>query len=67
MVIYTVVVRGNPHRAIFCDGQTFDLIEDIATRGCQIGQLDLSRFDAAPGARLSHLPFEGDRTFPTQC
>ena len=28
--------------------------------------LDLSRFDAAPSARLSHLPFEGVRAFPTQ-
>ena len=29
--------------------------------------LDLSRFGAAPGARLSHLAFEGDRAFPAQC
>jgi hypothetical protein len=29
--------------------------------------LDLSRFRAAPGARLSHLSFEGDRAFPAQC
>ena len=29
--------------------------------------LDLSRFCAAPGARLSHLPFESDRAFPAQC
>jgi|TARA_R100000750_G_scaffold10781_1_gene7079 transposase InsO family protein len=28
-------------------------------------KLDLSRFRAAPGARLGHLPFEGDRAFPT--
>jgi hypothetical protein len=27
--------------------------------------LDLSRFCAAPSARLGHLPFEGDRAFPT--
>jgi len=32
-----------------------------------MGELDLSRFDAAPSARLSRLPFEGDRAFPTQC
>jgi hypothetical protein len=25
--------------------------------------MDLSRFCAAPGARLSHLSFEGDRAF----
>ena len=29
--------------------------------------LDLSRFRGAPGARLSHLPFEGGRAFPAQC
>ena len=29
--------------------------------------VDLSRFRAAPGARLSHLSFEGDRAFPAQC
>uniref|UniRef100_UPI003A97D35F hypothetical protein n=1 Tax=Pseudophaeobacter arcticus TaxID=385492 RepID=UPI003A97D35F len=29
-----------------------------------IGDVDLSRFRAAPRARLSHLSFEGDRAFP---
>ena len=29
--------------------------------------MDLSRFRAAPGARLGHLAFESDRAFPTQC
>jgi hypothetical protein len=29
--------------------------------------LDLSRFSAAPSARLSHFPFESDGAFPTQC
>ena len=29
--------------------------------------LDLSRFSAAPSARLGHLAFEGDRAFPAQC
>ena len=29
--------------------------------------VDLSRFSSAPIARLSHLPFESDRAFPTQC
>jgi hypothetical protein len=28
--------------------------------------VDLSGFRAAPSVRLSHLPFEGDRTFPAQ-
>jgi hypothetical protein len=32
-----------------------------------IDTLDLSRFRAAPGARLSHLSFEGDRALPAQC
>ena len=29
--------------------------------------VDLSRFRAAPSARLSHLAFESDGAFPTQC
>lgn len=29
--------------------------------------MDLSRFRAAPSARLKDLPFEGDRALPTQC
>ncbi len=29
--------------------------------------VDVSRFSAAPSARLGHLPFECDRTFPAQC
>jgi len=29
--------------------------------------LDVSRFCAAPSARLGHFPFECDRTFPPQC
>lgn len=35
---------------------------DLANR-----DMDLSRFRAAPGARLGHLAFESDRAFPTQC
>ena len=33
----------------------------------EAGGVDLSRFSAAPGACLSHLPFESDRAFPAQC
>ena len=29
--------------------------------------MDLSRICAAPSARLGRFPFEGDRSFPTQC
>jgi hypothetical protein len=37
----------------------------IPSRFCK--QLDLSRFCAAPSARLSHFPFESDGAFPAQC
>ena len=37
-------------------------LKELQDRYC----LDLSRFSAAPSARLSHLSFEGDRTFPAQ-
>ena len=37
------------------------------TQGTTTLNLDLSRFRAAPSARLSHLPFESDRAFPAQC
>ncbi|WP_168155305.1 hypothetical protein [Phaeobacter inhibens] len=33
----------------------------------QAMQLDLSRFCAAPGARLGHFSFEYDGAFPAQC
>jgi len=30
-------------------------------------RMDLSRYSAAPSARLGHLALEGDRAFPAQC
>ena len=36
-------------------------------QGAALLGVDLSRICAAPSARLSHLPFEGDRAFPAQC
>ncbi|WP_143514523.1 hypothetical protein [Primorskyibacter flagellatus] len=36
-------------------------------RSPALGLMDLSRFCAAPSARLSHLSFESDGAFPTQC
>ena len=36
-------------------------------RAATTGDVDLSRFCAAPSARLSHLSFECDRAFPSQC
>ena len=35
--------------------------------GGTVAALDLSRICVSPVARLSHLSFEGDRAFPTQC
>lgn len=46
---------------VVCDAR-----EDPSQPGFGI-DLDLSRFSAAPSARLSHLPFECDRAFPSQC
>lgn len=41
-----------------------ELFSTIAARG---NVMDLSRFSAAPNARLSHFSFESDGAFPTQC
>jgi len=35
--------------------------------GDATADVDVSRFCAAPSARLGHFPFECDRTFPPQC
>jgi hypothetical protein len=40
-----------------------ELQEVVEIDGC----LDLSRFCAAPRARLSHLPLKSDGAFPAQC
>ena len=40
------------------------MYEDLVKLGYGV---DLSRFSAAPGARLSHLSFECDGAFPAQC
>jgi hypothetical protein len=45
---------------VLYDGQN-----QLREHGCRT--LDLSRICAAPGARLSHFPFEGDRAFPALC
>jgi hypothetical protein len=41
--------------------------DERAAQQRQLAQVDLSRFSAAPRARLSHLSFESDRAFPAQC
>ena len=40
---------------------------DLRHRMRRLQAMDLSRFSAAPSARLSHLPFKSDGAFPAQC
>jgi len=40
---------------------------DVGRRQFLRGGVDLSRFRAAPSARLGHFPFESDGAFPAQC
>jgi len=40
---------------------------EVAKRNPIFKGVDLSRICAAPSARLSHLPFKSDGTFPSQC
>ena len=49
----------HPHRGI----ETITYV----LKGSLEHNVDLSRFSAAPSARLSHFPFESDGAFPTQC
>ena len=50
------------------DHPTLDQLKTLRLDGmAEAFALDLSRFRAAPSARLSHLSFESDRAFPTQC
>ena len=46
-------LQVNKWRSSYCDPEIMDV--------------DLSRFCAAPRARLSHLSFESDRAFPAEC
>lgn len=46
-----------------CRGQGVRL---VWIANCGNTQVDLSRFCAAPRARLSHFPFERDRAFPAE-
>ena len=51
-----------------CKGARFTMVGwQVFGLYVRMSTLDLSRFRAAPGARLSHLPFKSDRAFPTQC
>ena len=42
-------------------------LKSVRTCATLASGVDLSRFRAAPSARLSHFPFESDGAFPTQC
>ncbi len=64
---------GDAHRAAFGKAVLLELtdsgknVEVQRLRGVCRVEMDLPRFRAAPSARLSHLPFKSDRTFPAQC
>ena len=50
------------------DHPTLDQLKTLRLDGmAEAFALDLSRFRAAPSARLSHLSFESDGAFPAQC
>ena len=55
-----IVYRGAEGQAQLSQDQYDRLVSEMEN-------LDLSRFSAAPSARLSHLAFESDGAFPTQC
>ena len=62
-VLFELIQNAHDAHAIGENGAITIKFEKISdTEG-----LDLSRFSAAPGARLDHLAFEGDRAFPAQC
>ena len=50
----------------FTEAQIIGMIKEQEA-GMPTAEVDLSRFCAAPSARLGHFPFEGDRAFPAQC
>ena len=56
-------------QATLADCQLLDLLPFSQNNlvPAKVDIVDLSRFRAAPGARLSHLSFEGGRAFPAQC
>ena len=60
-IVYSYFVLDIVHR-----GHLLMLRNSKAIAGPD-GRLDLSRFSAAPSARLSHFPFESDGAFPAQC
>jgi hypothetical protein len=49
---------------ILCHKETIGTVPSFKV---SVAELDLSRFCAAPSARLGHLSFESDGAFPAQC
>jgi hypothetical protein len=63
--------REMPARKPVCKADIRKRRVEIHRRACSgelpLPEVDLSRFSAAPSARLSHFPFESDEVFPAQC
>ncbi|EAQ47195.1 radical SAM domain protein [Roseobacter sp. MED193] len=57
--------RQQVMKIVIFDEADYQWAQEVHARYSDL--LDLSRFSAAPSARLSHLSFEGDRAFPAQC
>jgi Xaa-Pro aminopeptidase len=67
-VILAQVAEGGADIEISC--LEFDFVRSIRVwdvRHYSHREMDLSRFCAAPSARLSHFPLERDGAFPSQC
>ena len=50
----------------FTEAQIIGMIKEQEA-GMPTAEVDLSRFSAAPSARLSYLSFESDWAFPSEC
>ena len=59
--------RKLPNRQVMEAAREILVKEGIHPQQIPKTKVDLSRFSAAPRARLSHLLFESDRAFPAQC
>jgi len=66
-------VLGVERRRRWSDEDKLSIVSSVGIDGATVTQVacrcdvDLSRFCAAPSARLSHFSFECDRAFPAQC
>ena len=62
---HSVLLQNKCFRTINKKAETPSVLMDIFAS--EKPDVDLSRFSAAPSARLRHLAFESDGAFPTQC